>query len=99
MMELTAEGLQEAILNSRDQLAALNMIIHDEASLFNYSRILKDAELVQNGVVSFRVFWERYWVAVLIASFVLLIFLSWLRRLLFGRPQIIIREQGKSGSR
>jgi hypothetical protein len=95
MLELTTEGLRDAILNSRDQSAALNMILHDDASLFNYSRVLKDAELVQKGLVSYRVFWERYWVAVLIAGFVLIVLLSWLRRLLFGRPQVIIREQGK----
>jgi hypothetical protein len=95
MLDLTTEGVREAIYASRDQLAALNMILHDDASLFNYSRIFKDVELVEKGLVSYRVFWERYWVAVLIAGFVLLIFLSWLRRLLFGRPQVIIREQGK----
>jgi hypothetical protein len=95
MLDLTTEGIREAIFGSRDQLAALNMIIHDDASLFNYSRIFKDAQLVEKGLVSYRVFWERYWVAVLVAGFVLLILLSWLRRLLFGRPQVIIREQEK----
>ena len=99
MLSLTAEGLRDAILNSRDQLAALNMITNEEAGLFSYSRILKDAQLVRNGVVNFRVFWERYWVAVIIAGFILLVFVSWLRRLLFGRPQVIIREQGKTRSR
>ncbi len=95
MLDLTTEGLRDAILGSRDQLAALTMILHDDASLFNYSRVLKDAGLVKNGLVSYRVFWERYWVAMLIAAFVLIVLLSWLRRLLFGRPQVIIREQGK----
>ena len=96
MSDLTAEGLRDAILKSRDQLAALNMIIHEDASLtnlFDYTRIIKDAELVKNGVVSFRVFWERYWMAVLLGAFLLLVVLSWLRRLLFGsRPQIVIRD-------
>ena len=96
MSDLTAEGLRDAILKSRDQLAALNMIIHEDASLtnlFDYTRILKDAELVKNGVVSFRVFWERYWMSVLLGAFLLLVVLSWLRRLLFGsRPQIVIRD-------
>ncbi len=81
MQDLTVEGLREAILRSRDQSAALNMIIHDDASLtslFNYTRILKDAELVKNGAVSFRVFWERYWAAVLLAGFLLLVLLSWI---------------------
>ncbi len=96
MLDLTTEGIREAVFGSRDQLAALNMIIHDDASLFNYGRILKDADLVKKGLVSYRVFWERYWVAVLIAGFVLIVLLSWLRRLLFGRPQVIIREQGKT---
>jgi hypothetical protein len=96
MLELTGEGIREAIFGSRDQVAALNMILHDDASLFNYSRIFKDVDLVERGLVSYRVFWERYWVAVLIAGFVLLLFLSWLRRLLFGRPQVIITEQGKT---
>ncbi len=102
MRDLTAEGLRDAILGSRDQLAALNMIVHDNAGLLpdliDYTQILRDAKLVQNGAVSFRVFWERYWAAVVVAGFVLLVFLSWLRRLLFGRPQIIIKE-GKSRSR
>ncbi len=102
MRELTAEGLRDAILGSRDQLAALNMIVHDNAGLLpdliDYTQILRDAKLVQSGAVSFRVFWERYWAAVLVAGFIVLVFLSWLRRLLFGRPQIIIKE-GKSRSR
>ena len=59
----------------------------------------KDAELVRDGFVGYRVFWERYWLSVLIAGFVLLLFLSWLRRLLFGRPQIVIRDQGKTRAR
>jgi hypothetical protein len=96
MLDLTAEGIREGIFGSRDQLAALNMILHDDASLFSYSRVFNDVELVEKGLVSYRVFWERYWVGVLIAGFVLLILLSWLRRLLFGRPQVIIREQGKT---
>ena len=103
MQGLTAQGLREAILRSRDQVAALNMIIHDDASLtslFDYTRTFKDAELVKNGVVSFRVFWERFWAAILLGAFLLLVILSWLRRLLFGsRPQIIIKDQGKSRSR
>jgi hypothetical protein len=84
MLELSGEGLQQAIFNSRDQLAALNMAIHDDAGLLSYGRIIKDAELVRDGVVGYRVFWERYWLSVLVAGFVLLLILSWLRRLLFG---------------
>jgi hypothetical protein len=68
------------------------MVIHDDASLFSYGRIIKDAELVRDGAVGYRVFWERYWPTLAIAGFVLLVLLSWIRRLLFGRPQVIIRD-------
>jgi hypothetical protein len=84
MEELSSEGLQHAIIKSRDQNAALTMVLHDDASLISYGRIVKDAELVRDGVVGYRVFWERYWLSVAIAGFVLLLLLAWMRRLLFG---------------
>ncbi len=95
MQELSSEGLQRAIFSSRDQSAALNMVIHSEASLFSYGRIVKDAELVRNGEVGYRVFWERYWPSIALAGFLALMLLSWLRRLLFGRPQVIVKERRK----
>ncbi|HZV20843.1 MAG TPA: hypothetical protein VE986_04780 [Hyphomicrobiales bacterium] len=99
MNELSGEGLRQAVLASRDQLAALNMAIHEDAGLISYGRIFKDAQLVRDGTVSYRVFWDRYWVSILVAGFVLLLLLSWLRRLLFSRPQIVIRDQGKTRAR
>jgi hypothetical protein len=92
MRELSGEGLRRAIFESRNQLAALNMVIHSDASLLSYGRIVKDAELVRDGDVGYRVFWERYWLWIAIAGFVLLVLLSWLRRLMFGRPQVIVRD-------
>ncbi len=56
---------------------------------------LKDAELVRNGDVGYRVFWERYWPSLALAGFLVLLLLSWLRRLLFGRPQVVVKERGK----
>ena len=95
MQELSGEGLQRAIYNSRDQLAALNMVIHADATLLSYGRILKDAELVHNGDVGYRVFWERYWPSLALAGFLVLLLLSWLRRLLFGwsRGAVARREK------
>jgi hypothetical protein len=92
MQGLSGEGLRQAVMGSRDQLAALNMLIHENANLLSYGRIAKDAGLVRDGAVSYRVFWERYWLSIIVAGFVLLVFLSWIRRLLFGRPQIIVRD-------
>jgi hypothetical protein len=92
MQELSGEGLRQAVIGSRDQQAALNMLVHEDASLLSYGRIVKDAELVRDGAVGYRVFWERYWLSIVVAGFVLLVLLSWIRRLLFGRPQVIIRD-------
>ena len=38
MSELEGEGLRQAIFDSRDQLAALNMVIHEDAGLFSYGQ-------------------------------------------------------------
>jgi hypothetical protein len=92
MQGLSGEGLRQAVIGSRDQLAALNMLTREDGSLLSYGRIVKDVELVRDGSVGYRVFWERYWLSVAVAGFVLLVLLSWIRRLLFGRPQIIIRD-------
>jgi len=95
MQELSGEGLQHAIYNSRDQLAALNMVIHADASLLSYGRILKDAGLVRNGDVGYRVFWERYWPSLALAGFLVLLLLSWLRRLLFGWSRTAVARREK----
>ena len=95
MQELSGEGLQHAIYNSRDQLAALNMVIHADASLLSYGRILKDAGLVRNGDVGYRVFWERYWPSLALAGFLVLLLLSWLRRLLFGWSRSAVARREK----
>jgi hypothetical protein len=89
---LSGEGLRQAVIGSRDQLAALNMLTREDPSVLSYGRILKDVELVRDGSVGYRVFWERYWLSIVAAGFVLLLLLSWIRRLLFGRPQVIIRD-------
>jgi hypothetical protein len=90
---LSGEGLRQAVIGSRDQLAALNMLTREDTNLLSYGRILKDVELVRDGSVGYRVFWERYWLSIVAAGFLLLVLLSWIRRLLFGRPQVIIRER------
>ena len=95
MQELSGEGLQRAIFNSRDQLAALNMVLRADASLFSYGRIVKDAELVRNGEVGYRVFWERYWPSIALAGFLALLLLSWLRRLLFGWSRAAVARREK----
>ncbi len=95
MQGLSGEGLEHAIYNSRNQLAALNMILNSSESVFSYGRIVRDASLVHNGDVGYRVFWERYWPSVALAGFLLLLLLSWLRRLLFGWSRAAVARRGK----
>jgi hypothetical protein len=99
MKDLSGDGLKQAILNSRNQLAALNMVINGDSSILGYDRFVKDAGLVRGGEVAYRVFWERYWLPAAVAGFVILVLLSWLRRLLFGRPQIVIRDDKRQQAR
>ncbi len=96
MQDLAGDGVRQAVLDSRDQTAALDMLLREDASLISYGRILKDVEQVRDGAVTYRVFWERYWLSVLIAAFAALVILSWLRRLLFGRLAVVIRDGGSS---
>lgn len=97
MTDLTGPGLPEAVLNSRDQLAALEMLIRTGEAWLSYGRIIRDAQLVFDGAVNPRVFLDRYWPSLLVGGFVLLMLLLWLRRLIFGRaPTVIIREDGRS---
>jgi hypothetical protein len=92
MKDLAPENLREAIISSRDQLAALDMALHEDSSLISYGRIFKDLELVQSGRVGYLIFWDRYWPSVVLAAFIALLFLSWLRRLIFGVGRRVARS-------
>jgi DNA-binding HxlR family transcriptional regulator len=88
MRNLAGPGVREAILSSKEQTAAVDMLVRDEfPSVF---RLNSDFELVTRGDVDFRVFFYAYWVALSFAAFVALVLLMLLRRLLFGPPTRIV---------
>lgn len=95
MQALSGEGLRHAIYSSRNQLAALNMVMRSSEGILSYGRIVKDASLVRSGDVGYRVFWERYWPSVILAALGLLLVLSWLRRLFFGWSRASVARRGK----
>jgi hypothetical protein len=100
MLDLTSPGLAESVLNSRNQLAALEMLIRGDEWLVSYGRILNDIQLVRDGAVQPRVFIARYWISVGVAAVIALILLLWLKRLIFGRPTtVVIRENGSKSRR
>jgi hypothetical protein len=88
MRNLAGPGVREAILSSKEQSAAIDMLVRNEfPSVF---RLNSDFELVTRGDVDFRVFFYAYWAALSFAAFLALVLLMVLRRLLFGPPTRIV---------
>jgi hypothetical protein len=86
---LAKPTVEKAIIASRDQLSAVDMLLRRDL-LFNFARIDDDFNLVRDGQVDFRIFLERYWLTVLLIAFGGLLILTILRRMLFGRPTTIV---------
>jgi hypothetical protein len=93
MRLLAGSGVRQAIFDSKDQGAAVEMLVRDEFP--GYSRISSDFKLVKNGNVHFWVFWHAYWTLLAAMAFLAMAFLLWLRRLLFGRPTRIVVHTSK----
>ncbi len=98
MKTLVGPSVRNAIVNSRDQLSAVTMLLRENAAL-SVSNIANDFALVRDGQVHYRVFAERYWAALLVLLFFGLLVLLWLRRLLFGRPATVVIKTPDSGSK
>jgi len=98
MRTLAGEALQRAVLESRDQLSAVRMLLRDNSAL-DLGNIQEDFTLVRQGDVEIRVFAQRYWVGLLVAGLLALLFLLTLRRLIFGRPTKVIIKTGNGGGR
>ncbi len=97
MRTLGKPSIQGAILESRDQLGAVTMLLRDNATL-SFTNIGQDLSEVRSGDVNYRVFVERYWSALLVIGLLVLLLLVLLKRILFGRrPTVIIKtaEGGK----
>jgi len=91
---LTNSSIQNALINSRDQLSAINMLLR-ENSLLSITNIGSDFSLVREGQVHYRVFLERYWIALLVMLSIMLLILLWLRRLIVGRSTtVVIKTEG-----
>ncbi len=96
MSSLTNPSVQNSILRSQDQLGALNMLLRNNATL-SISNIFNDLQLVRDGQVHYRVFLERYWIAIAIMLIFALFVLIWLKRLIFGRPPTVIIKTADGG--
>lgn len=92
MRTLGKSSIQSAILESRDQLSAVTMLLRENATL-SFANIGQDLSEVQSGDVNYRIFVERYWAALLVIGLLLLLLLVLLKRILFGRaPTVVIKH-------
>jgi hypothetical protein len=98
MEKLANPSVQNAILRSQDQLGALNILLRERSAL-SIGNILGDLDLVRDGQVHYRVFLERYWIALVVLLIFSLFVLIWLKRVIFGRPAIVIKTADGGGGR
>ena len=92
LANVTPAFVRTAILASRDQAAALSVMLRAD-SIFDFFVFRDDAVLVKDGKVSPRILWARYPVALTLFALLAFVVLMLLRRLMFGRrPQIIVQK-------
>jgi hypothetical protein len=98
MERLSSASIQNSILRSQDQLGALNVLLRDNTVL-SIGNIINDLTLVRDGQIHYRVFLERYWIAIAIMLIFALLVLVWLRRTFLGRPQVVVVKSEGGGGR
>ncbi len=92
MAELSGARVREAIIASRDQAAALNMMLQVSA-LPDPSVILEHIRQAVDGRVSPVLLWEKHGYTLAAAALILIMLLLLLKRLLFGaRPRIVVQQ-------
>jgi hypothetical protein len=92
MAELSRPSVREAILSSRDQAAALGVMLQ-AAALPNPAVVLEHAQLVLEGRVSPWLLWAKHPWALVAAGLVALLLLLIIKRLAFpARPRIVVEQ-------
>jgi hypothetical protein len=84
MQALTSPRVREAIIASRDQTAAVGMMLAD-TSIVDIQQIASHFQLVWDGKVSPILLWDKHPATVIALGIVILMVLLMLRSLLFGR--------------
>ncbi|MFY0613795.1 MAG: hypothetical protein JXQ99_19850 [Hyphomicrobiaceae bacterium] len=92
MRSLGNARVRDAILASRDQTAAVGMMLSDPP-LLDITAVLRHVQLVWDGRVNPILIWDKHPAVVVAAGFLTLFFLMMLRSLLFGR-----RRRGKAAA-
>jgi hypothetical protein len=92
MADLASPRVREAILASRDQAAAVGMMLQANG-MPDLSALLAHAQLVLDGRISPLLLWVKHPVAIGVAGVLALALLLLFKRLLFpARPKVVIRH-------
>ena len=90
MAELASPRVRDGILASKDQSAAVGMMLY-VMSLPEPTVLLSHVRLVLDGRVNAVLLWEKHWIVLVLAGLLALIVLALLKRLLFpARPRIVM---------
>jgi hypothetical protein len=95
MADLASPRVREAVIASRDQGAAVAMMLQVASLLDPYAPVAH-ARLVLDGRVSPLLLWEKHPIVLVAAALFLLLLLAVLKRLLFpARPRIVVQDTGR----
>jgi hypothetical protein len=99
MTDLASPRVREAIISSRDQSAAVNMMLQTGWA-WDPGRVLADGRLAVDGRVSPILLWEKHGFLLAGMAVLALMLLLILKRLLFGtRPRIVVQHVADRGGR
>lgn len=84
MQAIASPNVRDAILQSRDQNAAVGMMLRSD-TLFDPITFSGDLRLARDGRISPWLLWSRYPIVLALLGFISILFLMLLWRLLFGR--------------
>ncbi len=93
MQLLARDGVRNGILASRDQSAAVGMMLASDTAVPDPWSIAEHAQLALDGKVAPLLMWEKHPVVSVGLGVFVLVLLSMLKRLLFGRRQKVIVKQ------
>lgn len=93
MQLLARDGVRDGILASRDQGAAVGMMLTVDGAVPDPWAIAQHAQLAWDGKVAPRLMWEKHPAVSVTLGLLVVIVLSMLKRLIFGRRQKVIVKQ------
>jgi hypothetical protein len=99
MAELASPRVRDAIIASRDQSAAVSMMLQ-VASVPDPGAVIAHTRLVLDGRISPVLLWEKHGIVLAAAAVLALMLLLILKRLLFGtRPRVVVQHVSDRRSR